>query len=153
MTVITDFANAMDTYPQDEVNITITDVALQTGTVGPINVGEVWRFKVQLENTGHMNMTSVSLHVQGVNGATVSTAAAGPFATLITTGSLNVNGGGSTQKSAYLYFKAPTTAKPAGTQLATAHIADYNSNMDHMFTNHTIHSPLPEAAYAAQVFP
>lgn len=148
-----DMANALESYPVDEVNITITDVAIQSGTSGSINVNEVWKFKVNVENTGHINMTGVSLHVTGKNGATVSAAAAGPFTVgPITTGSLTVNGGGS-QKTGYLYFKAPSTAKPAGTEMVDAHIADFSGNFDHMFSNHTNHSLLPEGSYAAQVFP
>ena len=152
MSFFNDFASGLESYPVDSVTVSITDVAIQTGTAGSVNVNEVWKFKVNVQNNGHVNMTGVSLHVNGLNGATVGTAAAGPFSAGITTGSLTVNGGGS-QKSGFLYFKAPNTAKAAGTDLVNAHIADWSGNLDHMFNNHTNHAVTPAAIYEAQVFP
>ena len=152
MSFFSDFANALESYPADSVSISITDVAIETGTAGSVNVNEIWKFKVQVENNGHVNMTNVELHVNGANGATIGTNPAGPFQPGITTGSLTVNGGGS-QKTGFLYFKAPSSQKPAGTDLVTAHIANWFGNLDHMFNNHTIHAPTPAAVYEAQVFP
>jgi hypothetical protein len=154
MSIIDDIANAIETYPADEVEIAITDVALQTGTTGSVNVNEVWKFKVNVTNNGHMNMNAVSLHVTGQNGALIGTAAAGPFSgSTQTIGSLSVPGGGSSAKTAYIYFKAPPSTKPAGTDLVAAHVADFSADFNHFFTNHTLHAPTPEAVYEAQVFP
>ncbi len=152
MSFFNDFATALETYPVDSVDVNITDVAIQTGTSGAVNINEIWKFKVQVENNGHVNMSSVQLHVNGLNGALVATAAAGPFSPGITTASLTVNGG-SSAKSGYLYFKAPGVTKPVGTDLVNAHIANWFGNLDHMFTNHTNHAATPAAVYEAQVFP
>lgn len=152
MTLIDDMATAIENYPQTDVTISITDVAIQSGAGPSINVNEVWKFKAEVENNGHMDMTNVSLHVSGVNGVLVSTNPAGPFEATITTGNLSISGGGSSAKTAYLYFK-PTAVKPAGTNLVTAHIADWLANFDHFFNNHTRHAATPLGAHDGQVFP
>ena len=94
MTIFNDIANALESYTADECVITITDLALVSGTTGSLNVNETWKFKVNVENTGHMNMTDVSLHVEGYNGAHVSGIDLGPTGswtlTSIATGSLTV---------------------------------------------------------------
>jgi hypothetical protein len=155
MTLLTDIASALDTYPIDEVTVSIVDVALQSGTQSVINVNETWKFKAKVENNGHVNMTEVSLHVFGLNGALVSLSPTTGFtAGVLNVGSLTINGGGGSQKTEYLYFKAPSATKPAGTVLVEAHIGDWNCNFDHYFTNHTkddLHAP--QGTYAAQVFP
>jgi hypothetical protein len=156
MTTLTDIANDMDTYPTDEVLVSIVDVAVHIG-VGPnINIGETFKFKAQVENTGHVNMTGVSLHVFGLSGAEISLSPTTGFtAGTLTVGSLNVNGGGGSQKTGYLYLKPPSATKPAGTPLVEAHFAGWTGgNFDHYFTNHTLddfHSP--KGTYSAQVFP
>lgn len=153
MTVLTDIANAMDSYPTDEAAVSIVDVALQSGTLPAININETWKFKVKVENNGHVNMTGVSLHVFGLNGTQVSLSATTGFTTgTLTVGSLSVGGGGGSQKTDYVYFKAPSSAKPAGTLLVEAHIGDWNGNFEHYFTNHTkddLHAP--KGTYSAQV--
>jgi len=153
MPFFNDFASALDNYPLDSVVLSITDVALQTGTAGSVNINEVWKFKVNVANNGHVNMAEVQLHIEGKNGATVGTTSIGPWSTLISFGSLTVNGGGS-QKTGFLYFKAPAVAKAAGTALVGAHVNNWKANLDHLLdTNHTNHAIPPEGSYANQVFP
>ena len=65
MTVLTDIANAMDRYPTDETTIEIIDVAKEgNANDTDINELEVWKFKVRVTNTGHLDMTGVSLFVR-----------------------------------------------------------------------------------------
>ncbi len=156
MSLIDDFATALGNYPVDDVVITITDVAIQVGTAGSVNVNEVWKFKVNVANNGHIDMNDVTLHVTGKNGAAVALVAGGPFPAagnnLITTTAITVNSHGS-QKTAFLYFKAPPGAKAAGTELVDAHIAEWNAGLDHILVGHAAHSLVPEGSYANQVFP
>lgn len=149
-----DMAIAMDNYPTDEVVMSIVDISLHSGTAGVLNVSETWKCKLQVENTGHINMTGVSVHVNGLNGTTVSLSPAVNFSSIATPGSMTVNGGGS-QKSAYIYFLTPSVAKPAGTKLLELHFGGWTGgNFDHMFSNHTLEDlEDPRASYAAQVHP
>jgi len=150
-----DFAAALEKYPETSVKLSIGSVALQTGTSGAVNVNEVWKFKVVVDNDGPLNLTNLALHVEGQNGALVSTSSAGPFGpSVITSGSgLLTVSGHSAKSSQFLYFKAPGAAKPAGTVLAKAHISTYDANLDHILINHSIHASTPTGSYAAQVFP
>ena len=159
MTILNDIAVGFDNYPVDECVITLVDfdVVPGSGTGGSLNVDETWKFKVKIENTGNINMTSVVLHVSSLNDAHVSETDLGPTtalwtSTFISTGSLTVNAGGS-QKSKYIYFRTPSVTKPAGTQFLSAHIGDWFGDWDFMFSNHTTHASLPAGTYSNQVFP
>ena len=148
-----DMAIALDNYPTDEVVLSIVDVAMHSGTGTSINVNEVYKAKVLVENTGHINMTGVTVHVLGTSGVQVSLSPTSGFTTgSVTPGPMTVNGGGS-QKSAYVYFKS-TVTKPAGSSLLVAHFDGWTGgNFDHMFANHTqenLHEPA--GSYSAQVF-
>ena len=152
MAFFDDFANAVSTYPSTSVTLSIVDVALQTGTAGSINVNEVWRFQVRVANNGNLNMTGVTLHIEGENGTQVSTAAAGPWSAEIFPGGLNVNGHGS-QDTVDFYFKAPSVAKPAGTALVRAHISTFDADLNRILINLSGHADPPSGTYSNQVFP
>jgi hypothetical protein len=148
MTVLDDIAIALDNYAADEVTLTFINVN-PPGNV--TNVNEVVPFQVRIENNGHVNMTGLSIHVHGSNGALVATAQAGPFNSVITVSGLTVNGGGS-RDTGTLYFKAPSTAKPAGTELLSAHVEDWFGDFNHYFSNHTNNAPVqPESRFESSV--
>jgi len=160
MTVLTDIATAMSRYPLDETTIAIVGVVVQDGIGPEINANEIFRFKVQVTNNGHVNMTDVFVHVNGKNGAHVSFHSDKGFAKdkTLKVGPFDVNAGGASNTTGVLYFKAPPGAKPAGTELLEAHIFDWNGNFDHYFTSHTNdedHATVdyPSGQFAAQVFP
>ena len=148
-----DFTNAVNNYPATYVTLSIVDLAIQSGTPGAVNVNEVWRFQVRVRNNGPLDMTGVSLHIHGLNGATVSTLAAGPFSGAITFGNLTVNAHGGQQDTVNLFFKAPNTAKPAGTDLVKAHIQGWNGSLNHILQDHSGAAEPPAAIYENQVFP
>ena len=148
MSFLQNFADAVANYPVDSVTVSIVDVF--GPTAGWVHANRVVPFQVRVANNGHLNMTNVSLHIEALNGALVSSVETGPFFTGITFGALTVNGGAS-QDTATLYFKAPSVTKPAGTTMLRAHIGDWDANLDHMFDNHTNHAPLPEGAYSVEV--
>ncbi len=153
MAFFDDFANAVTTYPKDSVVLTIVDKApVPPATAGAVNINEISSFQIRIANNGHLNMTNVSFHVEGLNGAQVSTAAAGPWAASITYGALTVNANGS-QDTVNLYFKAPAVIKPAGTKLVSAHIAGFDANLNHILNDHSAHSATPVGDYADQVHP
>ncbi len=154
MTILNDIAVGFNNYLQDEVVVSIVDVSLADGTAGVININEKWKFKVKVENTGHINMTDVSLRVAGSNGAMISTSLNGSYFGGLTTGSYTVNGG-SSMTSSYFYFEAPASERPEGTVLVVAHVANWTGNWDHMFNAHTPDGSYvaPTGNYAARVHP
>ena len=150
MTILTDIATAFDTYVEDEVTLNFVNVN-PPGAV--VDINEKVPFQIQIENGGHVNMTGVSLHVHGLNGARVSAAQAGPFTDTITVSGLTVNAGtpGNVFRTVTLYFQAPSTPKPAGTDLVSTHVSEWNANFNHYFTNHTNESNTPLATYESEV--
>ena len=148
MTLIDDFATALESYPVDSTNVRIVDV---TGP-GQVNTGDVFTFQVRIVNDGHINMTGVSLHVAGRGGALVGTSNAGPFDGSMTVEGLTVDGE-STRDTANLFFKAPDDEQPAGTVLVEAHIAEWSGDLNELFENHTNHAIFPSGTYSARVFP
>ena len=148
-----DFANAVAGYPAASVTLSIVDVAVVPPGIGPsVTVNEIWRFQVRVKNNGHLNMTSLTLHLVGLNGALVSANAVGPFSALITTSAITVNSHG-TQDTVDYFFKAPNVVKPAGTALVEAHINNFNGNLDHILNDHSGHANPPAGTYSNQVFP
>ena len=156
MAFLDDFATAVSDYPLNSVILSIVDLVVQPpGTAGAVNVNEVWAFQVRVANNGHLNMTGVSLHVEGQNGAQVGLAATGPWSASIYSGALAalaVNAHG-TQDTVNLFFKAPNVAKPLGTPLVRAHIIIWDANLDHLLNGHSGHANLPAGTYSAQVSP
>jgi hypothetical protein len=145
MTVLNDIALAMNSYPRDETTITMINI-VKTGdsTDTDVNEKEIWDFNVQLTNNGHVDMTDVSLHIKGLNGATVREKALpgqkpNDFGPEMIVGNLNPSGEGGSRISAVFQFRAPDAEKPAGTQLVHAHVQDWNAaaGFDHFFTAHT----------------
>lgn len=153
MAFLDDFANAVIGYPATNVTLSIVDRVVQPPSVGPaVNVNEVWAFQVRVANNGYLNLTGVSLHIEGQNGAQVSTLAAGPFSASINFGSLTVTGHG-TLDTVNLFFKAPNVVKPAGTALVRAHIRSFDVNLSHILNDHTGHADPPAGTYSDQVHP
>ena len=154
MAFLDDFQNAVSGYPAASVALTIVDKApVPPATVGAINVNEVWSFQVRVRNNGNLNMTGVSLRIQGENGATVSTTSTGPFSSSINFGNLSLAGHGGQQDTVNLFFKAPSTTRPAGTKLITAQIAGFDVNLNHILIDHTLGSSSPTGTHTDQVFP
>ncbi|MGH7494119.1 MAG: hypothetical protein ACREOO_17220 [bacterium] len=157
MPFINDFANAVSNYPANNVNLSIVDVTDEVPKPGEdpniVNVNEVFTFRVRIRNNGHLNMTGISLHINGNNGAKVSKSSTGPFSDEIVFGNLVVNGHGGQQDTEKLFFKAPANQKPAGTELIEAHLNSWNANLAHILDGHSAHTTTPSAAFSTKVHP
>jgi hypothetical protein len=123
VTILSDLANELEDYVANEVTMAITNLTLVTGTPGSVNVNEVWKFKVNISNSGELNMTNVELHVHGANGALVGATSTGPWEPTVIPATLAV-GVGDSEETDFVYFKAPSSQKPAGTVLVTAHVVE-----------------------------
>lgn len=152
MAFFDDFVSAVNSYPSSHVTLSIINVALQTGTPGPVNVNEIWKFQVRVNNSGPLNLTGLLLHVEGQNGALVSEDAIQFSPSLITDAPMQVNGQ-SQAVSAPLFFKAPDNLKPAGTALVRAHISTYDADLNRILITNTGHADPPAGIHAAQVHP
>jgi len=152
MAFFEDFGDAVESYLATYVTLSIVAGNVQTGTGGSVNVNEVWRFQVHVVNGGMLNMTGVSLQIKGLNGAEVSTAAAGPFSSTVIFGALTVNAHDSSN-TLHLFFKAPNAAQPAGTSLVNARINSFDANLTHILKDHSGGGAYSLESFSAQVFP
>jgi len=155
MAFFNDFATGISGYPVANVTLSIGSLVVQPpGQAPAVTTNEVWAFKVTITNNGDLNMKNVALHLQGLNGAQIATAAAGPFTTaqLTTTTIPSVPAHGSAMTVNY-YFKAPAVATAAAVQLVEVHLAAWDADLDYLLGNLAGHSDPPEKIYSAQVFP
>lgn len=171
MAVLEDFRNEIADYPRTKVTLAIKRENLISGTPGEVNINEVWGMSITINNNGELDMTDVSLHIQGEAGTLVSVGAGGPFVTSVAVPVLLPMGppapwppmpigAGTSYTVVYgagfkqLCFKAPSTQKPAGTVLVTAHIGEWNASLQHILNVHSGHfMPITGGNLAAQVFP
>lgn len=151
MAFFDDMTTALAAYPVTDVTLEIVDVVIP-GSV--LNVGEVATFRVQVTNTGPLNLTGVTLKVRGQNGATVANnGAAAPFVSEFITQELpTINGHGGSQLTvgSPLKFKAPSGAQ-ASKILVKATLETWDANLDHILIGHSDPLDPPKGTYAATV--
>ena len=156
MTIITDLVQAIETYPHESL-------VLQIIAVDPpgdaINTSEDVRCRIQAANSGPLDINDLTVLVEGLNGTKVkNNGAAAVFASSFTTvvgqfprvpahqGNAPVeNTGGD------FHFQAPSTSKPAGTQLVRISVAGWNTDLNHAFVNHSQADAAANATYSSAV--
>jgi hypothetical protein len=135
-----DFRAAMHDYPEEFVELEIVEVDVP-GDV--LNTGERGTFRVQLTNNGLLDMTEVTLKVQGLNGTLVKTGGAADtqFRQELTIGmaaeTIVGQGGVSVTQGSKLQFQAPANTKPSGTPLVKATIAGWNGSLLRLLNGHS----------------
>jgi hypothetical protein len=157
MPFLDDFMAAVQAYPTASVILTFRELASvdnATSPLGGVNVGETWRFRVRVHNTGYLNMTNVSLRIEGANGTKVSTMQAGPFGVgPVVVPSLSVQGHDGETDTVNLYFLAPESPRVAGTPLVRIYIASFYVNLDLILNNQMPVPPPVPVSYSARVYP
>jgi hypothetical protein len=158
MAFFDDMNDALAVYPVDDVLIEIIDFSAP-GDV--LNQDEEATFKVKVTNTGPLNLTGVTLRVQGRHGARLkrppigvpntplreSRAAAAITASLyvdelVSAALPDIRGHGGSRTSETFTLKAPD-APQASQILIKATLEAWNANLDHILNDHS--DPLPDA--------
>jgi hypothetical protein len=154
MPILTDIANELDRYPADQTTIEFVNVE-KVGDPDDtdVNEREIWQFHVRLTNNGHLDMSNVSVHILGLNGAKVRELPTDEFEEGIVVADLNPQGGGGVATSRAFQFKAGDGEKPEGTRLLHAHVEEWGAEegFAHFFSNHTKSDT--EAAELGIVYP
>ncbi len=155
MAFFDDFAMGIKGYPAASVTLSIGSLVVQPpGTAGVVNVNEVWAFKITVTNNGDLNMKNVTLHFDGLNGATVATSAAGPFSTgILTTAAIASVPAHSSVTTGNYFFKAPATSTAAAVALVNVHVNTWDADLNYLLANLSGHANPPEKVHSAQVFP
>ena len=156
MAFFDDFSAGITGYPAASVTLTITPPVVQPpGTVGAVNVNEVWSFRVTVTNNGSLNMTNVVVHFAGLNGAGAATTAAGPFSNGVFLSAPTIASvpAGSSVNTATLFFKAPPGSTAAAVDLVEAHLNAWDADLDNLLNNVSGHANPPVKRFSSQVFP
>lgn len=69
MTILTDLADELETYPRDFLDVQIVQVDPPGNA---LNAGENARFRIQVANSGPVDANQLSLLVEGLNGTLVA---------------------------------------------------------------------------------
>ncbi len=152
MAYFDDMNAALEAYPLTDVQLEIVDVTFPGSA---LNTGETGTFRVQVTNTGPLNLTGVTVRVTGQNGATVANnSILSPFVSDFITQELPTiaaHGGSQLSVGSPLKFKAPAGAQASKT-LVKATLEAWDANLDHILLSHS--DPMrdgPKGTYAAQV--
>lgn len=147
-----EMTTATETYPVTHVVLTIVDVVTPGSA---LNVNEVSTFRVQVTNTGPLNLTGVTVRVRGQNGATVANnGAIAPFVSEFVTqefSPVNAHGGSQLSVGSPLKFKAPGIAQ-ASKALVKATLEAWDADLNHILLSHSDPLDPPKGTYTAQVF-
>ena len=142
---------AVETYPETNVQLEIVEVTFPDDA---LNVEEVGSFKVQVTNTGPLNLTNVTLRIKGLNGATVANNnIVAPFVSEFVTGAIPrvaAHGGAQLTPRSPLKFKAPSSEQESQ-NLIKATLEDHDSDMDHILNGHSDPLDTVRATFAAEV--
>lgn len=136
MPVLEDIRIALDNYPTDSVDVTITDFAVIGG--GVLNVGDKAQFKVQVSNNGQLDMLSTIVRVYGSQYADVSKDNV-TFTSQVTSAAMTVSGHGS-QKTALFYLKAKAVTSGAK-DIVSARVDAWDAGWDHILKGHSTSGP------------
>jgi hypothetical protein len=142
MGLIAQLTEEIKNYPVTEVKVEIFDVTFPGGV---LNVSEQGTFKVKVTNNGGLDLTDVTIRVQGQNGVVVANnGAAAPFvAEFISQVFPQIDAHGGSQISIGSFkFRAPANAQSSRVLLA-ASLEAWNTNFNHPLIDHT--RPLAEA--------
>jgi len=148
MPFFTDFAEGARNYLEDCVGLDFVDIKSD----GPVNVGEVVKFQVRVNNRGSLNMTDVILTISGRNGAKVSANYGGQYKAAIRTEPMAVLAH-QVIDTVDLYCKAPGIVQPAGTELVVAKIENWIGNLDYILNDCCGPDYLHSAKLVGQVHP
>jgi len=151
--LIDQLADAVRDYPTAKVTLSIvgrvqvTPAATTPADAAAVNTGEVWRFRVRIINNGQLGMDTVSVHIQGLNGALVGSTCGGPWLLELDANipaPQQVGAEGMSVDTQNFCFKAPSTPTSAPVQLLKASIHDWSASLDHILRRRAgFHPPTP----------
>jgi hypothetical protein len=144
-----DFRKAIDNYDGDSMNVNL--VGFQLLAPGPhLNVGEWFRFQVQVFNDGQLNLTGVTVLVNSTAFARVNPVPAGPTADSAIVPFGNIGAHSSRQSSQWVLASA--ILETAGAQdIITARIFTWDADLNHLLNDHSGFGP-PEGVINHEVF-
>ena len=153
MPFLDDLVAAVQAYPATMVSLTYSPPTpfVPAQAAQRINVNEVWSLKVRVHNHGLLNMTNVSLRIEGANGAGVSHFPVGPWDDPVDLTGVTARALGITETDD-IYFRA-TAATPEGTELVRFHVTGFDVDLDFILTGQAPVPPHSPGVFSARVRP
>lgn len=149
MPILEDIQTAIDNYPEENVDVSVTDYVIIAPGGSSLNTNDKAQFKVNVTNSGELDMLSTTVRVNGTQFADVSVDNIN-FSSSATSAAFTVSAQGS-QKTALFYLKAK--AATSGSQdIVTARIQSWDAGWDHLLKAHSTAGP-SEGKLNKQVFP
>jgi hypothetical protein len=133
---------AVKDYPKASVDVSITEYTFP-GTV--LNVDEIFKFKVKIENKGCLNMTGVSAKVLGSSYAEVNLTGTPPFSSSVTIIPVPTTiGPGASVTTGWVFGKATrvTPGSPPSVQtIVSARLEAWDASLDSMLNSSSMSGP------------
>jgi hypothetical protein len=154
-----DMLVALESYPETYVTLEIIDVEIEDGDGDHLNVNDKAAFMVKLTNSGPLNLTDVTVRIDGVHGATVkSEGAAAQFQDYFVwdlSRRPTINGDGGElivpMGSVPFQFKAPAEEQDEKT-LVKATLEHWDGDLSRIMINHSDpHREVPKGTYSDAV--
>jgi hypothetical protein len=150
MSILDELQSAIVSYPDEKVAVAITDYQIIAGGSSNLNVSEIARFKVQVQNNGNLTMKNVKVQAFGSAYADISVnqqtwgslATSEPFGVPPYT----------TQKSNYFYLLAKEVTQGVQ-QIAKARVAFWDAGFDFILENCSQAGFRNEGKLNKQVYP
>jgi hypothetical protein len=134
-----DFRREIDTYDGEYVDVKL--VAYQhLGPGSTLNVGEWFRFQIQVRNKGDLDMKNVSVLVSKTAFADVTLNYGSP-GNYVSVSFGDINAHGSKQTSQWVYGYATRATEGAEKDVVTARIARWDASLDHVLKDHAAWGP------------
>jgi hypothetical protein len=153
MSFFDDYGQAIEDYPDTEVQIEIVDVDVPGSA---LNVGERGSFRVRITNRGALMMDDVTLDIRGLAGTKVkNNGIVSPLVEELVTergqvGSVPARGGTQETGGSPLEFEAPGSPRPLQ-DLIEVTLAGWNAREDNLLTAHSRGSQRVRAVYRDSV--
>jgi hypothetical protein len=150
-----DFASAMESYPHDFVTLEIIEVDVPGNA---LNEGEVGSYRIQVRNTGPLDMADLTVRIRGLNGVLVkNNGAAAPLVDEVVTvagqfPTIKGHNGDAPQENtgSPLGFKAPSGQRPV-IDLFEVSVEGWTGELDHALVSHSRPAPDVKAIYRDRV--
>lgn len=142
MTVIDDIKWAVMSYPNDAVDVTITNFGVVAPPGGNLNVNDIFRFKVRIANTGCLDMINVRAMVFGTEWADVSLLQAGPYSAgpIMSTTAFTISAFAS-YETGWFYGQAKKRSDPNTKTIVTASLGDWDASLGHILNSASMQGP------------
>ncbi len=157
MTILTDFTNAIESYPHEFLTLSIVEVDPPGSTV---NALDDVQFRIQVANSGPLNVLQLNILVEGLNGTLVkSNGAAAQWVSSFTV-SGNFFGDVPAHSAATpvvsggnkFHFK-PSTSSSVSRDLLRITADEWNADLVHPLVSHSRADALANDVYSAVVSP